>query len=147
MHVQDDGAPEPLERRKSSFTQLMGQASVLQDLFRRYHPSLTGRAACPVGCIIGPAISTDELLYEISLLPKANPMANREPWHVLSVHISRYWPGQLAAGPELSEKSSQDILQPGTGRSKALDWAPVSTNGNQQGGARAADTRVGGASG
>ena len=38
MRAQDDGAPEPLERRKSSFTQLMGQASVLQELFRRYHP-------------------------------------------------------------------------------------------------------------
>ena len=44
LRLQDDGAPEPLERRKSSFTQLMGQASVLHDMFRRCQSSFTGCA-------------------------------------------------------------------------------------------------------
>ena len=33
--LQDAGLPEPLGRRMSSFTQLVGQASGLQDLLRR----------------------------------------------------------------------------------------------------------------
>ena len=74
-------------------------------------------------------------------------MANREPRHVFLLPISGYWPGRPAAELKLSEEPSQDILQPGTGRSKALNWAPVPTSGDQQGSARAADTRVRGASG
>ena len=85
--------------------------------------------------------------YGILPVPKANSMANRKLWHIFTLHTSGYWPGQPAAVPELSKNSLQDILQPGTGRSKALDWAPEPANGDQQGGTRAADTRVGGASG
>ena len=35
FNLQDENAPEELGRRKSSFTQLLGQASGLQDIFRR----------------------------------------------------------------------------------------------------------------
>lgn len=35
FHLQDENTPEELSRRRSSFTQLLGQASGLQDIFRR----------------------------------------------------------------------------------------------------------------
>ena len=128
--MQDAGLPEPMSRRRSSFTALVGQASGLRDLLRRYEATsapFRGHPTAAPSCASRPWVGGNYLLEfqecaGLLWLPRSDAVRRLTTWLLCA----------------------QDFLQQGAWGVQALDR--VQADGRQRGPGGAGHTHFGGSS-